>query len=172
MSLTLNPVFSWPPLLAKPWLFACIFPSIHCHINTFNLISKIVLWTSMPLLLLNHLWGFSTSLSLYTVVAVQSLSCVRPFATPWTVAHQAPLSPLSMEFFQAWVLEWFAISFSRGSSWTRERTHVSCFGRHTLYLWATWEAPLYTVDCKKQSLPRDGALFKDLQSPALTWPGV
>ena len=26
------------------------------------------------------------------VVAAQSLSCVRLFATPWTVAHQAPLS--------------------------------------------------------------------------------
>ena len=87
------------PLLAKPRLFACIFPLIHCHINTFNLISKTVLWALMPLLLLNHLWGFSTSLSLYTVVAVQSLSCVWPFATLRTVAHQAPLSPLSMEFF-------------------------------------------------------------------------
>ena len=137
MSLALNPVFSWPPLLAKPWLFACIFPSIHCHINTFNLISKIVLWTLMPLLPLNHLWGFST-LFLYTVVAVQSLSCVQPFATPWTVAHQAPLSPLSMEFFQAWELEWVAISFSRGSSWTRERTH---FGNKPL-LWQAYSLPL------------------------------
>ena len=26
------------------------------------------------------------------VVAVQSLSCVQPFATPWTEAHQTPLS--------------------------------------------------------------------------------
>ena len=26
------------------------------------------------------------------VVVVQSLSCVQPFATPWTAAHQVPLS--------------------------------------------------------------------------------
>ena len=26
------------------------------------------------------------------VVVVQSLSCVQAFATPWTAAHQAPLS--------------------------------------------------------------------------------
>ena len=39
----------------------------------------------------------------------ESLSCVQLFATPWTVGHQAPLS---MEFFQARVLEWAAISFS------------------------------------------------------------
>ena len=28
--------------------------------------------------------------------------------------------------FQARILEWFAISFSRGSSWPRNRTRVSC----------------------------------------------
>ena len=36
----------------------------------------------------------------------------RPFVTPWTVAYQAPLT---MEFFQARILEWVAISYSRGS---------------------------------------------------------
>ena len=39
----------------------------------------------------------------------KSLSRVRLLATPWTVAHQAPLS---MGFFQARVLEWGAIAFS------------------------------------------------------------
>ena len=34
-------------------------------------------------------------------------------ATPWTPACQAPLS---MGYFQARILEWVAISFSRGSS--------------------------------------------------------
>ena len=40
---------------------------------------------------------------------VKSLRCVRLFATPWTVAYQAPPSGI----FQARVLEWIAISFSR-----------------------------------------------------------
>ena len=44
---------------------------------------------------------------------VKSLSRVRLFATSWTVAYQVPPS---MGFFQARVLEWIAISFSRGSS--------------------------------------------------------
>ena len=35
------------------------------------------------------------------------------FATPWTVAHQAPLS---MEFFRQEYWKWVAISFSWGSS--------------------------------------------------------
>ena len=42
-------------------------------------------------------------------VKVKSLSRVRLLATPWTAAHQAPLS---MGFFQARVLEWGAIAFS------------------------------------------------------------
>ena len=44
--------------------------------------------------------------------------------------------------FQARVLEWVAISFSRGSSQPKDRTRVSCVaGRFTL--WATREAQPY-----------------------------
>ena len=42
-------------------------------------------------------------------VKVKSLSRVRLFATPWTVAYQAPLS---MGFSRQLVLEGIAISFS------------------------------------------------------------
>ena len=61
------------------------------------------------------------------------------FVTPWTVAHQAPLS---MRIFQARILQWVAITFSRGSSWPRNWTCTSCFGRRILYHWATREAVL------------------------------
>ena len=37
------------------------------------------------------------------------------------------------EILQVRILEWVAISFSRGSSWPRDRTHVSCIGRKILY---------------------------------------
>ena len=46
--------------------------------------------------------------------------------------------------FQAKVLEWVAIAFSRGSSWPRDWTCVSCvscIGKQSPYHWATWEAP-------------------------------
>ena len=36
---------------------------------------------------------------------------------------------------QARILEWFAISFSSRSSWSRDQTHVSCIGRQILYHW-------------------------------------
>ena len=38
------------------------------------------------------------------------------------------------------ILEWVSISFSRGSSWPRDWTHISCIGRWILYHWATREA--------------------------------
>ena len=41
---------------------------------------------------------------------------------------------------QARTLEWVAISFSRGSSGPKDRTHGSWIGRWILYLWATREA--------------------------------
>ena len=50
-------------------------------------------------------------------------SSILAWRIPWTVAHQAPLS---MGFPKARILEWVAISFSRGSSLPRDRTQVSC----------------------------------------------
>ena len=61
------------------------------------------------------------------------LSHVQLFATPWTVAHQAPPN---YGIFQARILAWVAISFFRGSSWPRNRTNVSCIsstGSRVLY---------------------------------------
>ena len=45
--------------------------------------------------------------------------------------------------FQTRILECLAISFSRGSSQSRDQTHISCVscsGSQILYHWATWEA--------------------------------
>ena len=41
--------------------------------------------------------------------------------------------------FQARVLEWVAISFSRGSSWPRDWTLVSCIVGRCFTIWATRE---------------------------------
>ena len=62
------------------------------------------------------------------------LSHVQLFATPWTVAY--PVSSIH-GIFQARILEWVAISFSRRSSRPRDWTWVSCIvGRH-FTVWAT-----------------------------------
>ena len=59
----------------------------------------------------------------YCIVVLSSLSCVWLFATPRTVACETPLSVgVSMQE----LLEWVAISFSRGNSWPKDWAQVSC----------------------------------------------
>ena len=61
---------------------------------------------------------------------------VQPFATPWTVARQAPLS---MGILQARILEWVSMSSSRGSSQLRDQTQVSQIMGGFFTIWATKE---------------------------------
>ena len=61
-----------------------------------------------------------------SVLSFCVLSCfshVQLFATPWTVARQAPLS---MGILQTRMLEWVPMPSSRRSSPSRDLTHVSC----------------------------------------------
>ena len=49
---------------------------------------------------------------------------------------------------QARILEWLAISSSKGSSQSRDQTRVSyssCFGRQILNHWANWEAQIFAI---------------------------
>ena len=41
--------------------------------------------------------------------------------------------PSVIGIFQTRILGWVAITFSRGSSWPRDQTHVSCIGRQIFY---------------------------------------
>ena len=62
-------------------------------------------------------------------------SCL--FVTPWTVAHQAPLS---VGILQARILQWVSMPFSRVSSQPRDQTQVSCIAGGFFTFWATiWQ---------------------------------
>ena len=65
---------------------------------------------------------------------VQSVSCIR-------LCDPMDCSSFVHGIFQARILGRVAISFSRGSSWPRDWTWVSCIGRQILYHWAAREAP-------------------------------
>ena len=86
--------------------------------------------------------------------SVQSLSRVRLFATPWIAQSRATLcSPMDcslpgffiLENFQARILEWVAISFSRGASWPRDQTEVSRIAGRLFTVWAIREVLNNTV---------------------------
>ena len=62
------------------------------------------------------------------------------FATPWTIHSPPGFSGYGI--FQARILEWVAISFTRVSSLPRDQTHVSCIGRQILSLLHHLGSPL------------------------------
>ena len=95
-----------------------------------------------------------------TVVGIMPFHCavlshVWLFVTLWTIACQVPLS---MGILQARILEWAAYPFSRGSSWPRNQTGVSCIASRFFTSWATREAhysitsqviqPAVTLNCR------------------------
>ena len=72
-----------------------------------------------------------------------------------TPMDRSPPGSWDHGIFQARILEWAAISYSRGSSQPRDRTHVSCLsctGWWILYHCTAWEAsvgslPLFFGSC-------------------------
>ena len=73
--------------------------------------------------------NFDYKFLLRVCLYAKSLQPCSDSVTPWIVAHQAPLS---MECSRR-ILEWVAISFSRGSFQPRDGSCVSCIGRWILY---------------------------------------
>ena len=79
----------------------------------------------------------------------ESLSHVWLFVTLLTVACQAPLS---MGILQAGILQWDAISSSRGSFWHRNWTWVSCTAGRFFTIWATKEGRIAHYNTISNSL--------------------
>ena len=68
---------------------------------------------------------------------------------------------------QARILEWIAISFSRGSSQPRDRTQVSCvscIGRQILYHWAARGRPFKAVQMKAKTNEEGGISSKEWEA--------
>ena len=104
---------------AWPWLshFSYNSPLAHCPPATLSL-----------LLFLKHTSQVSASGPLH-LLCLQP-NCFFPWLSLWLV------------YSQARILEWVAISFSRGSFRPRDQTQVSYIGRRIFYCRATREAPL------------------------------
>ena len=64
----------------------------------------------------------------------------------------SPPGSLVHGIFQAWILEWVAISFSRGSFWPRDQTQVSHIVGRRFTIWATREAQNNTTAEMKDTL--------------------
>ena len=75
-----------------------------------------------------RIWNIAVLMQLHQTLC-NSMDCSPPgFSVPG--------------IFQARIPEWVAISYSRGPSQPRDRTHffcVSCIGRQILYYFTTWD---------------------------------
>ena len=71
--------------------------------------------------------------------------CVHAQTCPtlWDTVGCSPPGFSVYGILQARILEWVAISCSKGSSWPRDWTHVSCIAEGFFTHWATWEAAQY-----------------------------
>ena len=109
---------------------------------------------------------FVTSWSVNTYfqngVCVWVCVCVCVHAHAWscpTLCNSMDCSPLGSSvhrIFQARILEWVAISFSRGSSQSRNQTCiscVSCFGRRILYQLHQLGSPSRVINLVKLIFP-------------------
>ena len=64
------------------------------------------------------------------------------YLTLWDPVDCSLPGPSVHGVLQARTLEWVAVPFSRGSSWPRDRTWVSCIAGRFFTIWVTREAPL------------------------------
>ena len=100
-----------------------------------------------PFLILTQLITIHLILWYYCCCCLIAKLC--PLLWPWIVVCRRSFCGISL----ARILEWVAIS-SRGSSQSRDKTHVSFIGRQILYHWATGEAHIWCYrDCKNCPSP-------------------
>ena len=73
--------------------------------------------------------------------------------TPWTVAHQAPLSMgfFGQEYWSGLLQRSGVVLFSRGPSQPRDRTWVSCIAGGFFAIWATKGSELVGVHMRGNS---------------------
>ena len=78
----------------------------------------------------------------------------------------SPLDSSIHGIFQARILEWVAVSFSRGSSWPRDWTHISCLEVDSLLLRHPGRPYLISRDI---TLLRKVRLVKAMVSSSYVW---
>ena len=98
-----------------------------------------------------HIWGCQLVASHHVLLSFApytNMVCVLVVSDSWRPMDCSPPGSSVHGIFQARILEWVAISSSRGSFWPRDWTHVSyvsCIGSRFLSIGTIWEA-LYIIN--------------------------
>ena len=140
----------WTPICTAAWFIIFIILRYRNNVNA-------------------HKW-MKTTLSLfpYMCVCLCIHVCALPRLTLYDPMDCSPPGSSVHGILQARILEWVAISSSRGSFWPRDWTHVSCVscdGRWLLYHWATWKT---THTHTYTHTPENNSSIKNEISPCAT----
>ena len=156
-------------LLCLPWAVVGIFSNSYsaqrpwsvcsfgfCHLKKILVVSSVFLFhfifCSLEFIftLCEHLYKHVSQKQSDTCLTLLKWSCSVMSDSLWPHGLGSPPGS-STGILQARILEWVAISFSRGSSWPRDRTQVSLIAGRGFNLWATREVPIfvfiYFFDC-------------------------
>ena len=85
-------------------------------------------------------------------MTVMVVVCCSVAQSCLTLAHCSPPGSSVYETPQARILEWIAISFSRGSSWLKSWTLVSCITNRFFTTWAIGKSFVYLGQAQRYSL--------------------
>ena len=110
--------------------------------SCFGMLICVGMWSLLPWQgSQNYSEGFHFSTLSFQVLKKKSNKVWPTHCTEYSVFRfYLPFLIHFLVSFQARILEWVTISFSRGSSQPRDQTHIFCIGRWVLYHWDTWES--------------------------------
>ena len=126
----------------SPYVFGPIWELLPDSITTSSSLTSPPSWVCHPFAVL---CGFTLSLphKQYICVCVLAHVCVLSHVWLCDPMDSSPPGSSVHGILQARILEWVVIPSSRGSSWPRDETWISCTScnsRQILYHWATWKA--------------------------------
>ena len=116
-----------------------------------------------------EIWLLANTTSTANVMKVSRSVCL----TLWSLDCNLPVFSVH-GCLQARILEWVAISYSRGSSWPRDQTQVSCIAGRLLTAWVTrWNIRgLHPKSKKRQKCPLSQLLGRPLEQEMSTHSSV
>ena len=137
---------NWTELMAtplKPKSLALFLASLFftAHIQSVSNSCKFCFQTIQNLTITTYTILVQVTITSLGLLVVYLLSCV------WLICNPIDCKPPGSSVHgisQLRILEWVAISFSRGSSWPRDWTHVYCISRQILYHLGAREVPWIT----------------------------
>jgi len=132
-------------------IYACIhtYTSIHTYIHIYTCICLHIYY------IVKHICGYMIHTHTHTY-EVKKVKVLVTELCP-TLCNPMDCRPPGSSVYgilQARTLEWVVISFSRGSSWSRDRTQVSCVAGRFFTVWATlipFPAPTLASCCSLET---------------------